>query len=175
MADKSPASGKVSDNTRQTAPALFDSEQYEKHKRSIAVVLGRYMLQHLLALYREFEGDLLIPIILGEIAHHNVNKFYYWEGMCLKPRSDIPPEAERLQHLDSTNAYSISESTGIPRETVRRKIEKMVGKGWLTKGARGELSITELAVNHFTGDFNKQMITELLASSACIEDLLHTD
>jgi len=175
MTEKSYALGNVRKKNEKRAHTLFDPEQYEEHKRPVAVMMGRYMLRHLLLLYREFEGDLLMPIVLGEIAHHNIDKFYYLEGMCLKSRSDTPPGPERLKQQDSTNAFSISEATGIPRETVRRKINKMVKKGWLTKGPKGEISINELAVDHFTNDFNKKLLIELLSTSACIADLLHAD
>ena len=175
MTKKSNTPGNAWGEEGENAPALFDPEQYEEHKRPIAAMMGRYMLRHLLLLYREFEGDLLMPIVLGEIAYHNINKFYYVEGMCLKPRSGMPSGPERLTQQDSTNAFSISEATGIPRETVRRKIDKMVKKGWLTKGPKGEISINELAVDHFTNDFNKKLLIELLSTSACIADLLHAD
>ncbi|MBL0380293.1 MAG: hypothetical protein N839_0005670 [Desulfofustis sp. PB-SRB1] len=154
---------------------LFESERYEKHKRTIAVLMGRYMLRYHLLLYEKFEGDLITPIILGEIAHHSISKFYHLEGGCLKLRGDAPAAAERLKHQEATNAYSISESTGIPRETVRRKIDKMVEKGWLEKGSKGEITITALVRDHFSDDFNKKLLTELLTTSTCITDLLYAD
>lgn len=153
----------------------FDPERYEEHKLTVAVLMNRYMLRHFLSLYKEFNGDLLLPVVLGEIGHHNIMKFYSQEGGCLKARNNAPTGAERLSQLEPSNAYSISEATGIPRETVRRKIDKLVKKGWLTKGVRGEVAITELVTEHFTKDFNKQMLAELLMTSKCITDLLHTD
>jgi len=153
----------------------FSAKQYERHKSAVAVLMNRYMLRHFLALYQEFDGDLLLPIVLGEIGHHNIMKFYSQEGGCLKARNNTPTGAERMSQLEPSNAYSISEATGIPRETVRRKIDKLVKKGWLTKGVRGEVAITELVTEHFTKKFNKQMLAELLMTSECITDLLHTD
>ena len=163
------------ENNKKQEDALFDPERYEDHKRTIAIIMGRHMLRHFLLLYEKFEGDLLVPIILGEIAHHNISKFYYLEGGCMKPRSEAPTGDERLKHQDHTNAYSISEATGIPRETVRRKINKLVEKGWLEKGSKGEITITALVRDHFTDDFNKKLLTELLTTSTCITDLLHAD
>lgn len=133
------------------------------------------MVRHLLLLYREFEGDLLLPIILGEIALHNVKKLYTVEKTCLKALRDIPKGVERRRYLEPTNAFSISEATGIPRETVRRKIFKLVEKGWVVKGSRGELLITEDVSEYFTRNFNKELLTELLAVSCCITDLLYGD
>jgi hypothetical protein len=163
------------ENNKKREDELFDPGRYEKHKRTIAVMMGQCMLRYHLLLYEKFEGDLITPIILGEIAHHNISKFYHLEDGCLKPRGDAPAAAERLKHQEATNAYSISESTGIPRETVRRKINKLIEKGWLKKSSKGEITITALVRDHFTDDFNKRLITELLTTSTCITDLLHAD
>lgn len=172
--DESPTSNSAKAHTENEA-TLFDPVRYEEHKLTIAVSMGRYMIRHLLLLYREFEGDLLLPIVLGEIAHHNVGGLYHQNGPCLKPRSQIPTGPERLNYMEPTNAFSISESTGIPRETVRRKIDKLVEKGWVTKGTRSELTITTSVSDYFTSEFNKKLLTELLATSSCITDLLNED
>ena len=161
-------------NNERISPT-YDQWQYEKNKREIAMVMGRHMVRHMLLLYKEFEGDLLLPIILGEIAHHNVKKLYTLEGSCPKARSDIPSGAERLKFLEPTNAFSISEATGIPRETVRRKIFKLIDKGWVVKGSRGEVVITENVSEYFTRSFNKELLTEFLTASECITGLLHGD
>lgn len=139
------------------------------------MVMGRHMVRHLLLLYKEFDGDLLLPIVLGEIAHHNAKKLYSLDGPCLKVRSDIPSDNERLKYLEPTNAFSISEATGIPRETVRRKIFKLIDRGWVAKGRRGDVVITENVSEYFTRNFNKQLLAELLTASDCITDLLYGD
>lgn len=45
--------------------------------------------------------------------------------------------------LNLSNAFSVSKATGIPRETVRRRVDKLVKKGWLAKNAKGEIAITD--------------------------------
>ncbi|MBL0381609.1 MAG: hypothetical protein JKP90_18675 [Desulfofustis sp. PB-SRB1] len=124
MTNEKSVSGSGHDHEAINPDTLFELEHYETHKSTIAVLMGQHMLRHLLRLYHKFEGDLLMPIILGEIAHHNIRAFYYQEDGCLKTRSDIPTGEDRLKLQESTNAFSISEATGIPRETVRRKVDK---------------------------------------------------
>ena len=84
----------------------------------------------------------------------------------------MPKGPDWLKNLEPTNAYSISEATGIPKETVRRKIDKLVEKGWLVKSVRGEVTITERVGEHFTKDFNRKLLTELFETSDCIKNLL---
>jgi len=56
---------------------------------------------------------------------------------------------EHLPHARHCNAMSISQSTGIPRETVRRKIRQLVTKGWLRKAGPDKLIVTSLPARHF--------------------------
>jgi hypothetical protein len=43
------------------------------------------------------------------------------------------------------NTQSISDSTGIPRETVRRKVAQLVSRGWVTRNEDGSFEVTEKA------------------------------
>jgi len=45
-------------------------------------------------------------------------------------------------------------------------------EGWLVKNSRGEVTITEAVGKHFTKDFNKKLLAELLEASDCITRLL---
>ena len=79
------------------------------------------------------------------------------------------------RRYNPTNAYSISQATGIPRETVRRRIEKLVKKGWMVKNSRGELTVTKKVAEHFTKDFNKKLLSDLLETSECLQEILDRD
>ena len=157
---------------RKRPGAFFEQKDYEANKSLIAIIMNHFFLRHLNLLYQAFDGDLLLPIVLGEIAHHNVVKFYSRNGDCMAVKSQIGDSADRLKNLEPTNAYSISVATGIPRETVRRKIDKLVKKGWLLKNPRGEVTISETVSVHFMKDFNKELLNELLQTSACINRVL---
>ena len=43
------------------------------------------------------------------------------------------------------NTQSISDSTGIPRETVRRKVAHLVDRGWVQRNEDGTFEVTEKA------------------------------
>jgi hypothetical protein len=150
----------------------FDLEQYEVHKGTVAVLMGHFLLRHLNLLYQEFDGDLILPIVLGEIAHHNILRLYSHEGHCLDVQENMQRDPDRLKNLEPSNAYSISEATGIPRETVRRKIDKLIERGWLVKSPRGEVTMSDTVGEHFMKDFNKKLLAELLETSECITRLL---
>ncbi|MFP4306841.1 MAG: hypothetical protein ACLFRG_11320 [Desulfococcaceae bacterium] len=151
--------------------AHFDPDRYDLRRSEIAVVMGRFFLRYLSLVYRQFEGDFLLPIVLGEIAHHNVFHLFSPTG----EKIETPQPLERMKKFQPTNAFSISQATGIPRETVRRKIEKLAKKGWIVKNPRGEVFLSESVADHFAQDFNKDILAELLKAADCIRNLLSHD
>lgn len=150
----------------------FDSDQYDAHQNAVAVIMAHFFLRYLNHLYREFEGDLVLPIVLGEIAHHNIFRFYSRKGRSVEVREQSMADSEQMKYLEPTNAFSISQATGIPRETVRRKIDKLENKGWVIKNEKRGILITETVSAHFTKDFNKRILAELLETSENIRNLL---
>ena len=174
MADTSQSGRRKNPGDEKLTPP-FDEGQYETHKSTVAVIMGHFMLRHLNRLYQEFDGDLILPIVLGEIAHHNVMRFYSHEDHCLDVQENMERDSDFAKNLEPTNAYSISEATGIPRETVRRKIDKFLKRGWLVKSPRGEVTMSETVSEHFMKDFNKKLLTELLEASECISRLLGSE
>ena len=153
----------------------FDPDRYEANKGAIAYIMGNFFLRHFNFLYREFEGDLIMAMVLGEIGHHNVSSFYSNE--C-KPgdihKREVSPSTWR-KDLHPTNAYSLSEATGIPRETIRRKIDKLLKKGWVVKSENSELTISDTVSDYFTKDFNKKTLAELFDASKCLMQLMGMD
>ncbi|WP_233140060.1 hypothetical protein [Marivita geojedonensis] len=47
----------------------------------------------------------------------------------------------------SCTFQSVSQSSGIPRETVRRKVSILQNKGWVSRGSDGQLSVSLDAAN----------------------------
>jgi hypothetical protein len=160
--------------TDQSQKFEIDPELYNQHKSLLAVIMNRFFLRYLNLLYREFEGDLVLPIVLGEIAHHNIIRLYSFKDGCIEINIKAADYPDRMKHLEPTNAYSISEATSIPRETVRRKIDKLQLKGWVVKNDQGEVTLSETVSDHFTKDLNKKILVELLEASQCIRTLLNT-
>lgn len=98
------------------------------------------LVRLLTVLRREFAGDLdllLICAIVGErhFARRIDPATPTYETLGATPVTNAP----------SVNAYSIAQYSGIPRETVRRKVARLVNNGWLTSDAKGNLSPTAKA------------------------------
>lgn len=121
----------------------------------------RFTLPHLVGLYRYFGGDLTLPIVLGEIAIRNLQAVYQmradepYDVLDMATEQRIIERKYTTEHLRPANALSIAHATGIPRETVRRKVEKLIEKGWVQRDERGHLFITT-KVREDLGEFDRE-------------------
>lgn len=130
--------------------------------RMVALILARHQIKNLKRLYDEFDHDIMLPLLLGEIALHNI-------GMPDGRRSSgQPADAGEDGNcvLKPCNAYSIAAATGMPRETVRRKIGRLVELGWISRRRNGHLYISSSALQHFGQVLSSRELPELLALAA---------
>lgn len=145
---------------------------YREHSGETAILLGNFFLRYLGHIYRAFKGDLAAVIVLGEIGRHNVGHNYLGQGAACRVDTEKMRDPDLFERLQPCNAFSLSAATGIPRETVRRKIEELVAKGWLKRNRKGEAFMTEAMVRHFHSDFDLRVLRELLEVAHRIEELV---
>ena len=107
--------------------------------------MNAFVLRHLTRLYSALEGDLLLAMVLGEVAHHNVGAHLLRQGEYDRERLSAMVEEHGAALLTPVNAFSISAATGIPYETVRRKVAALVRRGWLERDSRRNLFMTVAA------------------------------
>jgi len=96
----------------------------------------------MITLRREFGGDFEQMVILAVIGERKLAR-----RACLgEPRFDTFGRTEIVEGAGtSINAYSLAAYTGIPRETVRRKVAALIERGWVVRDASGNLNPTEAA------------------------------
>ncbi|MGB5078186.1 MAG: hypothetical protein WBO17_11960 [Sphingorhabdus sp.] len=100
------------------------------------------LTRHLIACRRVCDGDLdlfLVLTIIGErtFTARNVPKEMDLDDFREGTVKSVTPAAINLQ--------SISEYSGIPRETVRRKIDRLIEKGWVERNDRRFVTATDKA------------------------------
>lgn len=134
--------------------------------------MGNFFLRYLGHIYREFKGDLAAVIVLGEIGHHNFNHCYSGQGAGCRVDREKLKDPARWERVHPCNAFSLSTATGIPRETVRRKIEELVSRGWLRRTAKGEVFLTKAVPQHFYSEFDLRVLRELLEVAQRLQDLV---
>lgn len=144
----------------------------DRHGLAAMVLMNSMFVRHLIGVYRTFGGDPVAAIVLGEVAHHNLAP--------MVNRARRPQEmSEALRALDRngpgkllpTNAFSIAQATGIPRETVRRKVASLTRRGWMVKDAGGNLFVSSRIHDAFAA-FHVERLQDLLETAHAIESLL---
>ncbi|MBS3955888.1 MAG: hypothetical protein KGZ88_23395 [Methylomicrobium sp.] len=133
--------------------------------------INEFILWHLRNIRVHFDGDLECALILGEIAHFNLKKIISQKQWSTDELEQLVASAKKLSRYSDvpelgnlirpTNALSISASTGIPRETVRRKIKGLIRRGWIEKDSKGNLSVTTLPAKEFR-QYNTEMLDEFI-------------
>jgi DNA-binding transcriptional ArsR family regulator len=118
--------------------------------------LNAHYLQHLLRIYKQFDGDIELCIVLGEIAHYSA-------GLVFPDKKSRELTNDRVHRLlRGCNAHSISLSSGLPRETVRRKIKKLIEMGYVESREGHQLLITQLPKEEL-GEFSKETFNIFLS------------
>lgn len=141
------------------------ADLYDQHPDEISVLMGWFFLRHLNQLYRNFQGDLLLAIVLGEIAHHNICH-YFSSGKAKAANRGKPVDV-----MEPCNPFSLSVATGLPRETCRRKVQILVRQGLVRKHAAGGYIITPGLRAKFR-EANQETLADLLALIGDLEEIL---
>jgi hypothetical protein len=95
--------------------------------------------QLLILLRQQFDGDLDMLLVMAVIGEATLPKhllpvnFSYGELLYGK--------GQQVDKKD-INTQSIADYTGIPRETVRRKLERLADKGWIERNSNGGWTAT---------------------------------
>lgn len=89
-----------------------------------------FLVEHLTDLSRTYGGDFQQIVILAIIGQRRLNVLRGLSG------TEMP-----LPETMAITASRLADVTGIPRETVRRKLAILERKGWVSRGADGGWSL----------------------------------
>lgn len=144
-----------SDDTASEAISTIEASK-QRVLRDVALLLAKHEVRNLRRWFEEFDRDILLPILLGEIALHNISP------VANSTETPLPGEECTLKPC---NAYSISAATGLPRETVRRKVLRLVEMGWVLRRGNGHLYVSSDALKHFGQLLSSRELTELIETA----------
>lgn len=112
-------------------------DNFDKAYGLVAFTLNRYVIDHLLRFARQFGPDYQMLVVWGVLAHQCVihlvpagsrpRDVLNQNGLLADPNPDLRPIRQR----------DLSQITGIPKETVRRKLLKLEQYGWIKRKDSG--------------------------------------
>jgi hypothetical protein len=141
---------------------------YQANRARISLALSEFTVPLLGRIYHAFDGDMVAAMVLGEIAHRNVEA---WLADQRNAEQTLEDPAARLAAMRPCNALSIAQACGLPRETVRRKVLLLEGRGYVSRSAAGHLFLTRTVGDGFE-DMTAALVEELLATARRLESLL---
>ncbi|MFN8936267.1 MAG: hypothetical protein ACK5Y0_10275 [Pseudomonadota bacterium] len=149
--------------------AIVGRPGFDANRVRISLALSQFTVPLLSSVYRQFAGDVVAAIVLGEIAHRNVEAWLNDERNPEAALYDL--DHRRLAVMRPCNALSIAEACGIPRETVRRKVVQLIDRGLIDRDPSGHLFLNR-DVGEGLQDSTLATIDALLTTARRLESLL---
>ena len=149
-----------------TPGALRDFDRaFDRAFAMVAFTLNRHLIDHMLRIGRELMlDDYEAMLIWGVLAHQNVAHLLppgALPSVVLDDRGrlDGAPEGRRPLRL-----RDLVQITRLPRETVRRKLEKLADQHWVERTPKGWLS-SRARLEPTLRDFTRESVRRFLATA----------
>lgn len=141
----------------------------------VAYQVNRHLIDHMLRLTRELSMDFDCALLYGVLAHLNVAHL-------------LPPGTPPTSVLDETGRLGKAHSTqlrplrirdlvqisGIPRETVRRKLARLEADGRIRQVDNGWVVDTS-GVDEQLREFTRESVRRLLQTASALTDVLRQE
>lgn len=143
----------------------FDRETLNARFGQIWPVHVERFSELLITLRRHFDGDLdrmlVLAIIGSRTLHARRAEGLSYRDFAHGGRPEVP--------VNPINLQSVAECSGIPRETVRRKVRDLEQMGWVERRQGGVLAVTEKAACELEPATEATLRYLLAIGSACVE------
>lgn len=143
---------------------------YDTHPIAVTILMTEFFMEYLREVNKAFAGDMTLCIVLGEIGQSNMRRFVHASHL-----DRVPTRTADTSDLDAItkgcNGLSVSMASGIPRETVRRKISTLIDLGLITAHPAGGWVATAEAARRFSPMFNRDLSLRLLRTAKKILEL----
>ncbi|MEE4161026.1 MAG: helix-turn-helix domain-containing protein [Woeseiaceae bacterium] len=119
----------------------LDHDFFDRHFGDLWPIHNRGFTALLVECRRLFDGDLDQALILSVIGERTLTK----DRASGLRYQEFVDGVRRSGKRKPINIQSIADGTGIPRETVRRKIGLLVERGWVRRNDDETIEVTESA------------------------------
>jgi hypothetical protein len=142
----------------------FGHDELTRHFGRIWPVHVEAFTQLLIVLREQFGGDLdrmLVLAVIGlrTLPARRVDGLSYAEFQA----------GQTVQQPSPINVQSIAESSGIPRETVRRKVRELEAAGWIVRRDDGYLAASNKAREDLKEGTEATMRYLVAIGASCVE------
>jgi predicted transcriptional regulator len=146
-------------------------DHFDKAFSLVAFTLNRFIIDHLLRFARQFGPDYPMMVVWGVLAHQCV---IHHLPAGSRPGEVLGPDGKLAKtdpELRPVRQRDLSQITGIPKETVRRKLLKLEQQGWIVRQGPGWV-LNRANLDPELREFSRESARRLLAVSDHIRHLL---
>lgn len=146
----------------------FDA-RFDKAFSLVAFAVNRHLVDHMRRIGQELDTDLESVLIWGSLAHLNVAGLLHPGA---DPAAALGPDGMTNGTLKPIRLTDLAQVTGLPRETVRRKLMHLKERGKAEQTADGLWQATRSGVDAATHEFTRGSTRRLLHAAKEIEAIL---
>ena len=144
-------------------------ESFRRAFGLVAFAMNRHLAQHMRRVSRALDADLESVFVWATLAHLN--------AMNIALPGMDPLEAPTigdamLQALHPVRLTDVVQVTGLPRETVRRKLERLRDQGRVERLPDGSWRFRTDAIGSDAYEFTRDMVRNLLQTAVEVQRLL---
>jgi hypothetical protein len=139
----------------------------------VAFTMNRFLVDHVLRSSRPFDNDIEAMILFGTLSHLNVAHLLppgASPSRQLGPNGSVPDAQPQLRPVRLRDLVQI---TGRPRETVRRKLDKLHADGWIKRVVDGwvlDIGSVSQEMRAHTLDGARRFLEAAAVMSAALKD-----
>ena len=146
----------------------FD-QRFEKTFSMVAFSTNRHLVDHMRRLVTQLELDLEAALLWGLVAHLGVAHAIHPGA---HPADVLNPDGFLLGEPRPVRLADIVQVSGLPKETARRKLEKLRTLGKLGRTEDGRWVVLRNGVDERAYEFTRESVKRLLQTARAIEAIL---
>jgi len=146
----------------------FD-RRFEKCFSMVAFASNRHLVDHMRRLIAVLEMDVESAMLWGLVAHLSVAHEMRPGAL---PADLLAPDGFLLGAARPVRLADVVQVSGLPKETVRRKLEKLRGQGKLGRTEDRRWVALRSGIDERTYEFTRESVRRLLQTARVIENIL---
>lgn len=148
----------------------FD-RRFEKAFSMVAFAANRHLVDHMRRLGQDLGLDLETAMIWGILSHLNVSRAL---PPGASPADVLNPDGLLASAIHPVRNTDVVQVSGLPRETVRRKLERLRELGKVERLDDGRWQVLRSGVDERTYEFTRETVKRFLQTARQIEAILES-
>jgi hypothetical protein len=135
----------------------------------VAFAVNRHVLHHMARIRKELGMDFEAAFVLGTLAHLSIARGIH---PGVRPREVLRDDGLLAAGPRPVRLAQLCEVTGLPRESVRRRLLQLQALEKVERTAQGAWIPTEHGVDEHTFEFTRDTVRNLLRTAAEVDGLM---